>query len=345
VPQVSARDRVGWPSLLSRDTRPKIGDVLEFTLRVLSPRQIRARSYGEQLFRLLLQYFPDAFPERFGQAEPLKTRFDRYNVASALDCWGRQSFVAKRSEPKMYFQVNFWPIVSKDPRHSSITFFGLETEGHRVASFLADTAQAFQADYAFAHPLTHIELEDRLKQLSRHVEEKPAVRVQLSERVKNRIERTGYISVTEEEFAANIQQVRRVAQGGAVEANRQLDTIRRRINNQGFASVLSSMILRTNHTVHLRKYLDNLYWLNVFGDPYISFFGRERLRSAPVSHVRELKNGISLRVNHKLEDNPISWSEFKAERDHCKTYLNCDAFFDPSVEPGHKYRAPDFVFT
>jgi len=240
--------------------------------------------------------------------------------------------------------VNFWPLRSKDPRHSSITFFNVESETESVSRFLTDACETFEADYGFAHPLTRTELDEHIEQIREHTENGPFLRVQVSDRLKKRLQASGYAGFSQDEISANIERVTKVPRGGPELAKREGDRMARRISREGFASVLSSMISPSNNTVRLRKCLQNLYWVNYFGRPYLSMFRRECLLDAPAAQVREFSTGVTLRITEQLEDEPSSFNQFKAARDRCKEVLSSNAFLRPGAEPGYEYRAPKFDF-
>src|SRR6476619_5796824 len=44
-------------------------------------------------------------------------------------------------------------------------------------------------------------------------------------------------------------------------------------------------------THRLKKYLPDIYWMTVFGAPYVRLFSQELLLSAPAYQVQELENG------------------------------------------------------
>ena len=312
----------------------------EFLLKILVPGQLASRSAGRYFLHLVMQHFPHAIPERFGKFEPLRNKFDAHNVGSALDLWGTGTFIAERRHPRAYFMVSFWPVTSKKHRHSSISFFQLEADAESVHRFLIEASEVFGADYAVAHPLTRVEMEERIEQNRERNKKDPAIRVEFSDRVKKHIEKHGYVGLTRDQLVANVERVTRVAQGGSELGERETRRIRDMVEREGFTSVLSKMILER---MHIEKYLPDLFWINVFGRPYIDMFGRERIMSAPVAQVHELTKGISIRLTKELEDNVASWRHFKLSRDSCKSYLGSCAFFDPSAPPRHSYRIPNFV--
>jgi hypothetical protein len=96
-------------------------------------------------------------------------------------------------------------------------------------------------------------------------------------------------------------------------------------------------------TTHLlRKYIPDVYWVTVFGKPYVDLFSRERLLSAPAYRVRELENGSVLiqltEFPGESGDGPNSYQTRKAL---VKDHLNSDAFFDLRKGVDHKYCVPE----
>lgn len=312
-----------------------------FFLQIFVPGQLSSRQSGEQFLRLIMRHFPDATPERFGAVEPLKNKFDLQSTDRALDLWGTANFIATRRQPEVYFMVTFWPPVSKRKRHSSITFFRLEAHADSVCRFLTEVFETFSADYAIAHPLTRIELEERIERRRERIEKGPSVRVELSDRAKKQMENQGHLSMTPDQITANIERVTRIAQGGPELADREVQRLRRRVEREGVSKVLSGMIIES---LRIEKYLPDLFWMNIFGRPYIELFGRERLLSVPSFQLQELTNAFALKITEHLDDDAISWSVFKTARDQCRSDLDCNVFFDAAAPVGYHYRAPHFMF-
>lgn len=281
--------------------------MIELTATVLVPERITSMGKGRTFLHLLLKHFPRHVPERFGEAEPLTERFDPGNLDSVLRAWGHFSFIAERSNPPTLVFVLFCPVVSRNPRHSSISLLRFQSDqtddAHRVSAFVCEAAEIFGADYAVAHILTRTELEDRLAV----IRQRPAVWPQAS----------GEWSVA---------------------------YLRKRAEREGFASVLSHM--RDGHnTVRLRKGIRDLSWVTVFGGPYLELFGRERVLTTPAAVVRELSNGaVALTLTEGLNDTNEAWESYKVDRDRCKAHLDSDAFLDASMPPDHVYRVPQFRF-
>jgi hypothetical protein len=315
----------------------------EHYLKILVPGQLSSGRLGEHFLRLMVRHFPGSLPQRFGRTEPLKNRFNHKNLEPILDVWETGRLIAEGRHPRIYFMASSWPATSKKQRHSAITFFHLDAEAKVICAFLSEASEALGADYAMAHPLTRVELEERIQQIGKRMERAPAIRVDLSERVKNQIRRRGYAGVTKDQLIANIKRVTISAQGGPTPAAQETQRLRGQVEREGFTDVLSKMIT-TSRFNHIEEYLPNLFWMNVFGRPYIEFFGRERLRTASVARIDERTHTVGLRIADRLEDDVASWNDFKDVRDCCKRHLGADAFFEVGKSASHPYRAPKFVF-
>lgn len=89
----------------------------------------------------------------------------------------------------------------------------------------------------------------------------------------------------------------------------------------------------------LRMHLPGLYWANIFGPAYRSFFGRERLDAAPAFEVHNDANCTLLLT----AADPYSWNSDAAREAEqaLLAHLGDDAFFKLS-EPSRLTRAPLF---
>ncbi|NVB37055.1 hypothetical protein G6O69_04380 [Pseudenhygromyxa sp. WMMC2535] len=94
----------------------------------------------------------------------------------------------------------------------------------------------------------------------------------------------------------------------------------------------------TTHT--LRKYIPNIHWGMVFGKPYIDFFGRDRILSAPAHFVQEAPSGqILLQLTSSLFDLEHDYEHVHKTRERVKEHLGADAFYKPRRPT---YHAPRF---
>ncbi|NJK32417.1 MAG: hypothetical protein HC927_08405 [Deltaproteobacteria bacterium] len=118
----------------------------------------------------------------------------------------------------------------------------------------------------------------------------------------------------------------------------------RGIKNGGF--ILGNRKGRDNSvmwsTPRLKEYIPDLYWLMVFGPPYIDLFTRDRLLSAPAHEVRELDSGhITIQLTESYLDLETDYPRVAAVRDRVIEHLGPDAFF---AEGRTEYRTPKFTF-
>jgi hypothetical protein len=99
----------------------------------------------------------------------------------------------------------------------------------------------------------------------------------------------------------------------------------------------------TSHT--LKKYIPELYWVTVFGAPYVELFGRERLINAPAFLAEEIADGIvQLQLTKDIEDLESRPEEVARRRMVIKEYLGSDAFFNPVRSHDAQYQTPEFSF-
>ena len=98
-------------------------------------------------------------------------------------------------------------------------------------------------------------------------------------------------------------------------------------------------------THRLKKYLPDIYWMTVFGAPYVRLFSQELLLSAPAYQVQELENGsIAIQLTENLEDAANDEAAFEEIRDRVKNHLNSDAFYDVKKGINYQYRVPEFTW-
>lgn len=89
--------------------------------------------------------------------------------------------------------------------------------------------------------------------------------------------------------------------------------------------------------------IPDLYNVTVWGGPYIKFFGKERLLSAPCYKVEELPSGlIWMQLSPEVYVEQGCWTALKEVRKRVKAHLNNNAFRDPSLPHNHKYSIPQF---
>ncbi|MBB4372406.1 hypothetical protein GGD63_005214 [Bradyrhizobium sp. cir1] len=104
---------------------------------------------------------------------------------------------------------------------------------------------------------------------------------------------------------------------------------------------LRKSLFLTTHTI--RKCLPDIYWITVFGKPYVDLFSRDRLLSAPAFQVQELGNGSILM---KLFEDIGSCEDFAYEnrKKEVKRHISENAFFDLSKGTNYVYSTPKFLW-
>ena len=91
----------------------------------------------------------------------------------------------------------------------------------------------------------------------------------------------------------------------------------------------------------LNQSLPDLYWMTIYGPPYIELFGRDQLLAAPVYRVTELRTGhIMVQLTEDINDMIVNPGHFAFVRSRFKEHVGQDAFF--SVDHTGRYRVPTF---
>jgi hypothetical protein len=102
-------------------------------------------------------------------------------------------------------------------------------------------------------------------------------------------------------------------------------------------------LLVTSHV--LWKFVPDIYWMTVFGKPYVKVFSRERLLSCPAHRTHELDNGsIIIQLTPELTDAAADETAFEGARQRARSHLDNDAFFDPLKGSDYQYRVPEFLW-
>ena len=90
--------------------------------------------------------------------------------------------------------------------------------------------------------------------------------------------------------------------------------------------------------------LPTLFWITVFGPPYVEMFGKEKLFSAPAFRVEEVqKDQILIQLTERPEDVKRDLPRVLAVRDAVIDHIGRDAFFDVEAGLNGDYRVPDAV--
>lgn len=93
---------------------------------------------------------------------------------------------------------------------------------------------------------------------------------------------------------------------------------------------------------HLDRYVPDLYWVTIFGEPYVKLFGSERLLSAPAPVVREIGGGcIYIQLSDSIYDLEIDYESVDTTKQAVKKHLDRNAFFDPNEPESHVYNIPE----
>jgi hypothetical protein len=99
-------------------------------------------------------------------------------------------------------------------------------------------------------------------------------------------------------------------------------------------------------TTHiLKRYIPDIYWMTVFGAPYVKLFTRKKLLSAPAYRVEELENGaILVQLTPNLSDTRRDERAFESVRKTVRDHLNSGAIFDERKGAQFRYAVPDFTW-
>lgn len=83
------------------------------------------------------------------------------------------------------------------------------------------------------------------------------------------------------------------------------------------------------HSQFLQQCLPDVYWLTIFGPPYVEFFGKERIISAPVTQSEVIdQKMVLMQLTPRLEDVRDA-PKFRDLKSRIKTHLGADAFYQP----------------
>jgi hypothetical protein len=129
------------------------------SINLLSRRSLKPQADGAIILRLICDLLPGAIPERYGNWEPVRARFDASRLEEALDAAWTFPFLWKRSKPKAEGSV--WMVIGPQPNHGWITISleGTAATADGVVAFLLASSEELETDFAFAHVLTARDLE------------------------------------------------------------------------------------------------------------------------------------------------------------------------------------------
>ena len=96
-------------------------------------------------------------------------------------------------------------------------------------------------------------------------------------------------------------------------------------------------------THQLRQGIPGLYWLTLFGKPYVNLFGRERILSSPDAIIEEpARDLFSIQLSEDIRAVATNSDELLQNAQRIKQHLNSNAFFDNELGPDYAYNVPDF---
>jgi hypothetical protein len=87
----------------------------------------------------------------------------------------------------------------------------------------------------------------------------------------------------------------------------------------------------------MRTHLPGIYWLNVFGRPYLDLIGEQQLLAAPAAAARHVGDHVLVQAYPDAR----AWADNHAVRRSVMAALGAEYFFDRH-NPTAAYRAPDF---
>jgi hypothetical protein len=280
--------------------------MIECAAKLLIPSRIDNREYGRTLFDLISRYSPQHLPEKYDCEEPLRRKFRMDGMETVLDEWGKLHFMA--SGENVFLHVNFSPRSTPKPRHTSISFLKYRVESEDQLEALKELAVAISQAFDADYGMAHILTSEELEARLARKLQKP----------------TSWPEPPVEQIVDGLRQKARV---------------------KGFASVLLNIEIIGLSTVQLRKCLPNLYWLNIFGKPYVNLFGFEKLYSTNCEKVSTLPyGGVALTLSQGIADTAEGWQEFEQIREKCKCHLGADFFPDSSLPSSQKCCTPEFGF-
>lgn len=96
-------------------------------------------------------------------------------------------------------------------------------------------------------------------------------------------------------------------------------------------------------TYELRKGIPDLYWLTLFGKPYVTLFGRERILSSPRAIISEPAPDLfGIQLSEDIREVATNSDELFETAQQIKHHLNNNAFFESELGPDYAYNVPDF---
>lgn len=279
--------------------------MIECTAHFLATIPADTRAFGEQFFGILRTRLPSAIPQYFGDSEPPRNLVDSTDLKPLLDCWGSQrTFVAQRKLPDVFMHAIFGERGVR--RHPSLTFFQLQlTSAAELPNFIAFVREMSELCRA-DYAMAHV--------------------------------------LTQCELANWIEERRRQPTTWPTPpAEKIVETTTAKVHRIGFAATLRQIQCSRLYTANLQKCLPDLYWINVFGSPYIQLLTRARIIESGAPYVSELNYGaLMVQLTDDLCDSQSHWSKYKSIRGECRDRLGTDIFCDQDRSKRGTYRTPSF---
>jgi hypothetical protein len=83
------------------------------------------------------------------------------------------------------------------------------------------------------------------------------------------------------------------------------------------------------HSQFLQQCLPDVYWLTIFGPPYVKLFGEEKILSAPASQTEVIgQKMVLMQLTPRLED-VRNTATFRDLKSRVKAHLGADTFYQP----------------
>lgn len=247
-----------------------------------------------------------------GYGVNLSTPFQQNDLTSVLKKWDRRTLYFEgapgKSLPSFAGQITRPKRGTDHPFHSEIHLSQFEDDPLSLKNFVYELSDEFDAFYAAAHILTKEQL----------IWRRVAAPVSKG--------REAWLASRSPELKQKHE-----------------ESFQRRLAQWPKPTMLGPEL----RTVSLRRgFIFDLYWLNVFGPPYVEFFERSRVLSIPAYRIEELPyGGIGVQLTQDIKDteNEGVWDRFLAHRTTAKAHLNPNAFFDPALPLGHTYDGPSLM--
>lgn len=282
----------------------------QLTFRIFIPRPIHSKQDGALFWSLFLRHFPKHVPTRMGHGANPTSVFDPDDLGSVLKKWNRRNLYFDAAPGLSLGGQILRPRPSSTyyRLHTEIFVYAFEDDPEAVKNFLYESARSFEADYATAHILTKEYSRYRLKERGAHLS---AASPNLGKKFEG--DRRKFAEHLEKRLALWPKRTSLGPEIGGINA--------------------------------YRGYIRELYWLTVFGPPYVELFGRDRILTTPAHEVRDLSyGGMGVELAEGLQDTTEAWESFLAARARAKEHLNNNAFFDPKLPRTHAYDTPRFHF-